>query len=182
MQQSYTPTGTPILPSTPGGSGPSQNVGGASPIFPTLPVPGAQMFVNIISQDAAESAGELGGQTIISEVPGDLGTNYSNLNRYLLTSDANRDNGTFNGMVQFNHRYMGHRESTKYNLAIQQLLTICCSLYLTLYPANAALTSSETVAMYPTDTEISCVYHVREQMEFKEWLISKDADVQWFNN
>ena len=65
---------------------------------------------------------------------------------------------------------------------IQRLVTLCCKLFLTLRTSNTTLQTRETIDMYPTDTEIQEIYHVREQIEFKEWQLLKDSNKKWFAN
>lgn len=121
-----------------------------------------------------------GSSTVVPEVPGDLGTRFTNLSTYLLLIEARRQSSTINGMYPYNHRYRGHREAHKFNLEMQRTVTMCGLLYLSLRDANTSLTTSEIDSMYPTDTEIQNYYHCSEQLRFKEWLLIKDEDKRWY--
>ena len=128
----------------------------------------------------SDNFGSNGSVTVTPEVDGDLGSLYMNLNTYLLLQQSRRQNSTLNGIYMPNHRYRGHREANKFNLVIQSMLTQCVSMFLTLRTSNLALTTSEITDMYPTETEIQKVYHVQQQLRFKEWLLMKDEDKRWF--
>jgi hypothetical protein len=117
---------------------------------------------------------------ISSEKPGDLGSLYLDKNRFLLLAESRRDNASFNGLATVNLRFRGHREANKFNLIMQKLVTICASLFLTLRSSNKTLITRESTDMYPTDTEIEELYHIREQITFKEWLLLKDDNKRWY--
>lgn len=166
---------------TSGGSGPPGGGGGIGSYPPILPAPGEGMFKDLDDSLGASSKGGVqGSQSVYSEIPGDLGSLYMNLNRFLLLAESKRENQTFIGLVSYNHRFRGHREAHKFNLFMQKLLTICSSLYLDMNTANNSLRTQE-LQVYPTDTEITEVYHVYQQIRFKEWLLSKEEDDRWFS-
>lgn len=84
-----------------------------------------------------------------------------------------------------NHRYNGHRESSKFNLAIQSFLTIATNVFTTVRLKNNALRTQE-LNLYPTtnpdpnQSEVALFCYIHEQMRFKEYLLSKDIDVRWY--
>lgn len=168
--------------SNPGGIGPEGGAGGTTTPVPGLPVPGLDMFQSFeISLGNADLGGDYGSQVINEETEGDLGSAYMDLNRYLLLAESKRENSSFNGVSHVNHRYRGHRESNKFNLMMQKVVTICASLFLSLRAANQILKTRELDDMYPTDTEIAELYHTRVQITFKEWQLLKDDDKRWFS-
>ena len=163
------PTGT-------GGGGASTSPG------PTLPAPGHAMFGDVpYSLGAAETAGRRGVRVVIPEIPGDLGSQYADLNEILLMAESHRALGSFNGMSSVNHRYRGHREANKFNLIIQKVASLCSRLFLQLRSSNNTLKTRESASMYPTDTEITLIYYIQSQIAFKEWLLLKDDNIKWFN-
>ncbi len=162
------------------GNGGSQ-VAGAGFVPPQTNVTSSKPTSTVPSVEIGDAAtGGPGSQTVTSEVGGDLGSRYQSLNSFLLLQEALRENASFNGMRSLNHRYRGHREAGKFNLAIQQVLAMCVTHYLTLKEANTTLQDQELDEMYPTDAEIQAFYHIREQIEFKEWLLLKDENRRWF--
>ncbi len=110
----------------------------------------------------------------------DLGTTYLSYSTYLLLKESRRLSGDFNGFMRPNHRYRGHREANKFNLSMQKLITVCTKLYIDLNTANDLLKTSETNDVYLTEAEIRDMYHISEQLRFKEWLLLKDVDSAWF--
>jgi len=110
----------------------------------------------------------------------DLGTTYLNYSTYLLLQESRRLSGDFNGFIPPNHRYRGHREANKFNLSIQKLIAVCTKLFIDLNTANETLKTSEANDVYLTEAEIQNIYHISEQLRFKEWLLLKDVDSNWF--
>lgn len=148
---------------------------------------GAQSGENLVSLPAASSDlgsaglnGFVGTDVVTPEIPGDLGTLYLDTNRFLLLAEARRENANFNGLSAVNLRFRGHREANKFNLMMQKLVTICGSLFLTLRTSNITLTTRESEDLYPTDTEIQTLYHIREQITFKEWYLLRDDNKRWY--
>lgn len=129
---------------------------------------------------AAQTGGVEGSQIIQPEIGGDLGSLYLDNNKFQLLSEARRRSSFFNGISRVNNRYRGHRESGKFNLIIQKFLTISCSLFSTLKPANTSLTTTELADTYPTEEEIQHIQHINIQITYKEWLLMKDDDKRWF--
>jgi len=105
---------------------------------------------------------------------------YQNLNKFLLLTEARRTSASFNGTTPINLRFRGHREANKFNLMLQKLLTICARLFLQLRAIDITLKTRELNDMYPTDTEISELNHIREQLKFKEWMLLKSDDKRWY--
>jgi hypothetical protein len=168
--------------SNPGGIGPEGGAGGTRAPIPGLPVPGIDMFQEFeVGLGDVDLDGTYGGQVINEETSGDLGTAYLDLNRYLLLAESKRENSDFNDVSHVNHRYRGHRESNKFNLIMQKVVTVCARLFLSLRSANQVLKVREMDDMYPTDTEIAELYHTRIQIVFKEWQLLKDDDKRWFS-
>jgi hypothetical protein len=167
--------------SNPGGIGPEGGAGGTTTPVPGLPVPGLDMFKEFEVSLGDVSLDGYGSQVLNEEIAGDLGETYLNLNRHLLLSEARRDSAAFNGISHVNHRYRGHRESNKFNLMMQKVVTICNALFFPLRAANQILKTRELDDMYPTDTEIAELYHTSVQIMFKEWQLLKDDDKRWFS-
>lgn len=159
------------------GSNSFSTLGGAGPDAPA-PVNNSSGPSNL---GASGSDGEYGSVIIDTEIPGDLGTLYITQNKHLLLSEAFRESALFNGFSNINCRFRGHRESNKLNLIAQKMMTICGSIYLMLKSSNETLEIRELEDMYPTNTEIQNIYHISEQIMFKEYLLLKDDDNRWFN-
>lgn len=172
--------------SGPGGSGPPGTSGGTGGEEPSLPSPGDGLFTAEHTRGRGLGAPEAGGQPgdtpIVNETPGDLGSQYLNLNRFLLLAESRRENADVNGITSVNHRHRGHREGSKFNLILQKLITLSCSFFLTLRTWNTTLKTRETTQMYPSDTEIENIYHIQAQIQFKEWQLMKDDNRLWFIN
>ena len=79
-----------------------------------------------------------------------------------------------------NNRFQGQREAIKYHVPIQATLMICCSNFLSLRASEKKLLTDETTLVYPTNDEISSLYHIQAQTKFRSWLLLKDVDVSWF--
>lgn len=136
----------------------------------------------IISRNlgSPDTGGYFGTDVVTEDIPGDLGTLYLDKNKFLLLKESIRENASFSGIPEINIRYRGHREANKFNLVLQRLLTVCAYFYLQLRASNELLTTRELVNMYPTDDEISYVYHVQTQINFKEWMLLKDDNKRWY--
>jgi len=106
-------------------------------------------------------------------------TRYSASLQYLNYQQSTRDNSLRNTFVRWNHRYNGHRESTKFNYLMQQTIVNCNSLFQTLLTSWNYLAIAEA-DIYPTSADIILYNYVREQIEFKEWLLIKGIDVRWY--
>lgn len=154
--------------------------GGSGGTIPPNDLPGDTLIDPGNDLGDAEDGGLPGTTVITSETPGDLGTLYLDVNKYLLLMESRRENATLNGIVPINHRYRGHREAPKFNLFIQRVLALVSSLFLTLRSSNAALKTKELTSVYPTEGEIQNIYHVRKQIEFKEWQLLKSDTTRWF--
>lgn len=115
-----------------------------------------------------------------ADIPDSLGTMPSSSNQSLTYAESLRENSNNNGMVTVNHRFRGHREAYKFNLLMQKILTACGNLFLILRQANNRLTEQELNSVYPTETEVALITHIREQVRFKEWLLLKDDNQKWF--
>lgn len=164
---------------TGGGSGPPGGGGGLGSFPPLLPAPGEGMFDGIgVDLGASSRTGVLGNQEVLSEIPGDLGRLYLNLNRFLLLAESRRKTPETN-FYPLNHRFRGHRESHKFNLLLQKLITLCVSMYETLRNSNIDLKAIES-SPYPSNTEVMEYYHITQQIRFKEWLLTKDEDKKWY--
>lgn len=106
-------------------------------------------------------------------------TRYSASLQYLNYQQSTRDNSLRNTFVRWNHRYNGHRESTKFNYLVQQTIVNCNSLFQTFLTSWNYLAIAEA-DIYPTSADIILYNYVREQIEFKEWLLIKGIDVRWY--
>lgn len=148
---------------------------------PPAPISGA-LPVELVSPNmgSPESGGNFGTDIVSEDIPGDLGTLYLDKNKFLLLRESLRENASYSGVPDVNIRYRGHRESNKFNLVIQRLVTVCAYFYLELRSCNVVLTTRELDDMYPTDTEVSCIYHVQSQISFKEWMLLKDDNKRWY--
>lgn len=113
------------------------------------------------------------------EIPGDLGELFSDAVQNSFISQSLRKSAAENFFAPRNHRYRGVREAWKFNLAMQQLITLIASTFTTLKTKYANLKVSETTIM-PSATELAVIYHCREQLRFQEWIVQKDEDKEWF--
>jgi hypothetical protein len=120
------------------------------------------------------------------ELPGDLGQLFVSSNTLQLTKKSLRSNASTNvASTTRNHRFSGHREHWKFNLAMQTLLATCATMFYILDERNTTARDLEQVlgpaeSDSPTLSETALFCHIREQIAFKEWLIMRDADVKWF--
>ena len=114
------------------------------------------------------------------EVPGDLGNLESELSYKVLMEKALLLLAMSDTLKPINHRYRGHRESTKFNFYQQKILCICGALSNLIRTKFNNLYTVELTQLYPTDSEISQLYHIREQMKFREWSLLKDQSSKWF--
>lgn len=122
----------------------------------------------------------VGSNEVIAEIPGDLGTRSRTQSTDLLLKEAYRSNASLNLFRPWNHRYRGHRESNKFNLNIQNLLLVSAQTYRTLRSADEALQALEMTTLYPPDADITNIYHIHAQLVFKEWMLLKDDNINWF--
>ncbi len=146
---------------------------------PPTTLPGDNFLTSSSDLGAASRAGILGEIPLIEDVPGDLGTRFMSENTYLAIIESRRANANLLTFSSPNMRFRGHREAVKFNYCIQRILNLCVTLYLSMKTKFDALTTQEA-AIYPTDTEVSEIYHVLEQIRFKEWLLLKDDNIKWF--
>lgn len=170
--------GIPMVPD-PGtsGSGSSSVTGtnGGGGVPSPIPVGGTNSLP--IIDPATINAGS---STVQTEVGGNLGSRFINYNTFALTQLSLRQNASYNGASTINLRFMGHRESNKFNLMIQKALSSYSTLLVSLRAANTGLQNSEVNQVYPLNSEISNYYHAKSQIEFKEWLLLKDSNTLWF--
>lgn len=122
----------------------------------------------------------IGSNIIISEIEGDLGTRTRTQNTDLLLKESYRANASVNFFRPWNHRYRGHREAGKFNLNLQNLLLVSAQTYITLRNADSALQTLELANMYPPDADIANIYHIHLQITFKEWMLLRDDNINWF--
>lgn len=114
-----------------------------------------------------------------AELPGNLGSLFTDDAQQSLISTALRISSAENFFRPRNHRYRGVREAWKFNLAMQQLMTLVAYTFTILKTKYAALKVTETAIM-PTSSELAVIYHCREQLRFQEWIVQKDDDREWF--
>ena len=69
-----------------------------------------------------------GGSFFQAEIPGDLGELFSDAAQNALISASLRRSASENFFTARNHRYRGHREAWKFNLAMQQLMALVASM------------------------------------------------------
>lgn len=128
--------------------------------------------------------GSLGGGAIdpgpyVGYIPGDLGNRpYSYTNQYLL-GQSYRINSSGTILRRVNHRYRGFPEANKFNLSHQQLMASMAAQMLKLFHRNAVLLIKAR-AVYPSDTELALVTHIRYQIAFREYLLLRDVNRRWF--
>jgi hypothetical protein len=129
----------------------------------------------------------LNSQAIAQELkPGDLGDIQISILGETLQARSLRQIASENLPFFPRFRYRGQRESFKFQLIIQSLSTTAASMYLQLRTKFYSLRNSETQIQVqsttnPSTSELSQIYHVMEQITFKEWLLIKDTDERWFN-
>lgn len=123
----------------------------------------------------------------VVEVPGDLGQRQLTARGRDLLTRAHRTNSSENLGRNWNHRYRGQQEAFKFNLILQQTLALAAIVFNLLQPRDSVLktqelnTSPTNNTVDPEDSEVALVYHINTQINFKEWLLMRDADIQWFN-
>jgi hypothetical protein len=130
-----------------------------------------------------------GGNTTLSQqdVPGDLGQRTVTVLADVLIRKALRMNASQNVARLHVHRYRGHREAFKFNYYVQSVMQQAAYTYFMLRDRDKSLRTVE-LALGPassstaTSSENAMIYHVRKQVEFREWMLSKDADIRWFVN
>lgn len=119
-------------------------------------------------------------------VPGDLGQRLITNQTADLVQRAYRVNSAENVQRSWNHRFRGQREAFKFNLLMQQVLTLSALVFATLEPRNRSLRVQEFLTGPASSTtaansEVALICHIRAQIDFKEWLLLRDADIKWFN-
>ena len=87
---------------------------------------------------------------------------------------------TTNVFFRPNMRFQGERESFKFHLPLQSTMMLCASNFMSLRSNEIMLMNDERSLLYPTDAEISALYHIEAQLKFKIWALLKDADLTWF--
>lgn len=158
-------------------SGGPANSGGSS-------VLGTDITTVVVYDNLEETVRATGVST--EQTPGDLGYRFvTNQTQDLLTR-AYRSNSSLNLFHNWNHRFRGQREAFKFNLLMQQVGALSALVFCTLEPRNRAIRSREfltgpTHSATPTSSEVALICHIRAQIDFKEYLLLKDADILWFN-
>jgi hypothetical protein len=119
------------------------------------------------------------------EVPGDLGQQSLSSQTQDFQARSFRSNASANIQRPWNHRFRGEREAFKFNLLIQQVLSLAAYAFYILEPWNRLMKVREFLAgtgssSTPANSEIALIYHITLQLEFKEWQNLKDSDVRWF--
>lgn len=117
-------------------------------------------------------------QTVVPEIPGNLGSIGMTLNWWTMLNDSVSSNANSNLCWPSNHRYMGHRESTKFNLQIQQLQMILVANSSTILTSNQPLAIDEL--SYMSDSDLAALNHIQVQLQFIEWLTLKNESTFWF--
>lgn len=69
---------------------------------------------------------------------------------------------------------------------MQQVLALSGWVWHILEPKNRALKVQEFLTgpvqnSVATSSELALIYHVSTQIQFKEWLLLRDADIKWYN-
>ena len=115
---------------------------------------------------------------VIPDVPGDLGSQAMTLEWLTFLQDSLRINANSNLGYPVNHRYAGHRESTKFNLMMQQLTMTLVKTSSTIVTSDTPLNQDELT--YISNADLAALNHVRAQCVFNEWLLLKDLSNFWF--
>lgn len=120
------------------------------------------------------------------EVPGDLGQRFIPAEFLELTKISLRDRASTNLVRNYNHRFQGHPESFKFNILHQEILGKLGQLYESFYSSWTSLEEQDYL-YYPSFnedpyySEIALYNHCREQIRFKEWLLTRNSRYsKWF--
>ena len=103
------------------------------------------------------------------------------LEEYILGIESFASNNlSIDNISPMNLRFRGHREAYKFNLTMQQVLSMVFKAHKSIVLSTSVIKPIEV--SYPiSDATISSIQHVRAQVKFLNWLKTNGPEDIWFN-